>query len=35
VNESTNYKDKEGFNFYTLQKHIASVNRNRPVVAQV
>ena len=35
VNESTNYKDKEGFNFYTLQKHIASVNRNRPVPVQV
>ena len=28
VNESTNYKDKNGFNFYTLQKHIAAVNKD-------
>ena len=28
VNDSTDYKDKNGFNFYTLQKHIASVNKN-------
>lgn len=27
VNESTDYKDKNGFNFYTLQKHIAAVNK--------
>ncbi|AYV84437.1 MAG: hypothetical protein Hyperionvirus25_23 [Hyperionvirus sp.] len=33
VNESTDYKDKNGFNFYTLQKHIAAVNKNlRPAV---
>jgi len=28
VNESVNYKDKNGFNFYTLQKHIAAVNKS-------
>jgi hypothetical protein len=27
VNESTDYRDKEGFNFFTLQKHIARVNK--------
>ena len=27
VNESTDYRDKNGFNFYTLQKHIAAVNK--------
>jgi len=29
VNESIDYKDKNGFNFYTLQKHIATVNKAR------
>ena len=28
VNNSIDYKDKNGFNFYTLQKHIATVNKN-------
>jgi chromatin remodeling complex protein RSC6 len=27
VNQSIDHKDKNGFNFYTLQKHIASVNK--------
>ncbi len=33
VNESTDYKDKNGFNFYTLQKHIAAVNKRLQVAS--
>ena len=28
VNDSIDHKDKKGFNFYTLQKHIATVTKN-------
>jgi len=29
VNSSTDFRDTNGFNFYTLQKHIATVNKHQ------
>jgi hypothetical protein len=33
VNESVDYKDKNGFNFYNLQNHIAAVNKRLQVAS--